>query len=94
VTHQLREGQRVILDLFAMSPECREVYAGYGSGVVVGFHGGRTDLAGGRDMKIYTGTVTHVTEEILWTWLLRDVLRGAVELHNVTQKIPKNSPEE
>lgn len=32
-------------------------------------------------MRIYTGTVTDVTEEILWTWLLRDVLRGAVELH-------------
>jgi len=38
---ELREGQRVILDLFAMSPERREVYAGYSSGVVVGFHGGR-----------------------------------------------------
>ncbi len=38
---ELREGQRVQLNLFAMSAWRREIYAGCGNGVVGGFHGER-----------------------------------------------------
>ncbi len=40
-------------------------------------------------MGIYSGTVEDVTEEILWTWLQREVLRGAVELHAGEDNVQK-----